>query len=41
MGFLAKIFDGEKPLTIFAYKAPSQMFDWILNMSLAKIKTLD
>ena len=34
--FFVKILDGFKLLTIFEKKAPSQMFDWVENRSLAK-----
>ena len=36
MSFFAKIINGFKLLTIFEKKAPSQMFDWVENMSLGK-----
>ena len=34
--FFAKIPNGVKLLTIFARKAPIQMFDWVENILLAK-----
>ena len=34
--FFAKILNGFKLLTIFARKAPSQMFNWVENRLLAK-----
>ena len=34
--FFAEILNGFKPLTIFGKKAPSQIFDWVENRSLAK-----
>ena len=34
--FFAKILNGLKLLTIFAKKAPSQIFDWVENKLLAK-----
>ena len=35
-GVFVKILNGFKLLTIFEKKAPSQMFDWVENRSLAK-----
>ena len=34
--FFAEILNSFKPLTIFGKKAPSQIFDWVENRSLAK-----